>query len=245
MKQNKPNNKIDIPELHSKIASKNRVNRIFSTFELFQSLKLSLLNVILKNSFFFQQNYAKQNIQMKKNTQWLGRKNGKISTTNIQVTIAKQKPCLQSLYSFCLIWSGMTRACMFFSLLLLHPHMGEHFDGKCKIEEKEEYEKGKKTTTKAHIINNKFKWEFFVTIFCTCSITEWLQIASTVEPNTRTIRVCMCVLCVLGCKRHFCAHWTSIRHDFWCTKSVGYGFLNGDSSLSHIFIDTLFEHSCA
>lgn len=53
MKQNKPNNKIDIPELYSKIASKNRVNRIFSTFELFQSLKLSLLNVILKNSFFF------------------------------------------------------------------------------------------------------------------------------------------------------------------------------------------------
>lgn len=161
MKQNKPNNKIDIPELHLKIASKNRVNRIFSTFELFQSLKLSLLNVILKNSFFFHQNYAKQNIQMKKNTQWLSRKNGKFSTTNIQVTIAKQKPCLQSLYSFCLIWSGMTRACMFFSLLLLHPHMGEHFDGKCKIEEKEEYEKEKNNNESAY-----HKQQVQMRIFC-------------------------------------------------------------------------------
>lgn len=43
----------------------------------------------------------------------------------------------------------MTRACMFFSLLLLHPHMGEHFDGKCKIEEKEEYEKEKKNNNES------------------------------------------------------------------------------------------------
>lgn len=244
MKQNKPNNKIDIPELHSKIASKNRVNRIFSTFELFQSLKLSLLNVILKNSFFFQQNYAKQNIQMKKNTQWLGRKNGKFSTTNIQVTIAKQKPCLQLLYSFCLIWSGMTRACMFFSLLLLHPHMGEHFDGKCKIEEKEEYEKEKNNNESAY-----HKQQVQMRIFR----HNFLHMQHYgMAPDRFHIRTeypyhpCMYVcICVLGCKRHFCAHWTSIRHDFWCTKSVGYGFLNGDSSLSHIFIDTLFEHSCA
>lgn len=61
MKQNKmkpgkikPNNKIDNTISFgnsNKTKTHNRVNRIFSTFELFQSLKLSQLNVILKIRF--------------------------------------------------------------------------------------------------------------------------------------------------------------------------------------------------
>lgn len=46
----------------------------------------------------------------------------------------------------------------------------------------------------------------------------------------KRIKLCICDTFQMRSKQkqhhswQFCAHWTSIRHQFWCTKSVGYGF---------------------